>query len=231
MNAIRLSQIRFQYPGSDKTILDIESLEILSGDKVFLHGPSGSGKSTLLEILAGILPVQHGQMEILGSPLHTYETSTKDRFRSDHIGYIFQSFNLLPYLNVLENILLPLSFSPTRKNKTPDPEARARELCDKLGILALIEQPVHQLSIGQQQRVAAARSLIGSPEILLADEPTSALDFDHRERFLKLLFEVTSEQKTSVIFVSHDHSLKHLFDRHVSLIEINRASQRSTQKV
>jgi putative ABC transport system ATP-binding protein len=142
------------------------------------------------------------------------------------MGYIFQSFNLIPYLSVLDNITLPLQLSPERKNKISKKTEKeaALWLCEKLGISNLVTKKVTELSVGQQQRVAVARALLGGPEIILADEPTSSLDFDHREKFIKLLFEVSNLAKSTVLFVSHDKTLQPLFDRAVSLPTINTAA-------
>lgn len=225
MSAIEILDLKFSYSGLTDLVLDIPKLSVPSGQKIFLYGPSGCGKSTLLEIMSGILTADSGILKILNTDLSQVSATFKDQFRSDHIGYIFQSFNLLPYLSVKENILLPLSFSKKRSLKVTNPEYETIQICEKLGISDLLTRPTHQLSIGQQQRVAAARALIGSPEILLADEPTSALDFDHRERFLELLFEFTESKKITLVFVSHDHSLQTKFDRTISLREINKASK------
>lgn len=221
--AIQLSQLQFSYrPGT--LVLDIHQFQIQAGEKVFLYGPSGSGKSTLLEILAGILVPQAGQAEILGQKMNALSASARDHFRALHMGYIFQIFNLVPYLNVEENILLPLRLNAERQNRAQGQSIE--KLCERLGIYHLLKSKVTELSVGQQQRVAVARALMGKPELILADEPTSALDFDHREKFIQLLFELCNENKTTLLFVSHDRSLEKLFDRSLSLLEINRGGVR-----
>ena len=197
-------------------ILKGVDLEVQKGEKIFLFGPSGSGKTTLLEILAGVLVPQKGSVKVAGTDLVGLSGAARDRFRREKMGYIFQNFNLIPYLSVAENILLPLQLQKNKKNND-----QLSELTNALGISQLLNSPVTEISMGQQQRVAVARALLGSPELLLADEPTSALDFESRERFLQLMFDLCKKRQTTVIFVSHDRSLKELFDRQIALSEIN----------
>jgi putative ABC transport system ATP-binding protein len=221
MSLISLEAVQFKYDSATVNTLEIPSLKIEKGEKVFLFGPSGSGKSTLLEILAGVLAPQKGSVEILGKDLAKMTSHQRDQFRAGHMGYVFQSFNLIPYLSVDENIQLPLSFSSVRRQRCPDFEAEASHLCSSLGIGELRKRRVTELSVGQQQRVAVARALLGSPELILADEPTSSLDFDHREKFIQLLFRVCAERGTTVLFVSHDRGLEKLFSRSISFHDIN----------
>ncbi len=223
MSHIQLDKVQFQYPKAHLKTLDIPSLRIEPGERVFLFGPSGSGKSTLLEILAGVLVPQSGSVQILGENLNQMSSAERDQFRAHHIGYVFQSFNLIPYLSVEENIRLPLSLSSERRKRiaNQDVSHEVQHLCTRLGIANLKDRKVTQLSVGQQQRVAVARALLGHPEIILADEPTSSLDQDHREKFIDLLFQVCDEKKTTVVFVSHDRSLEKMFSRSVSLPEMN----------
>jgi putative ABC transport system ATP-binding protein len=213
---IQIKNLKFNYSKQLKSVLEIPFLEFKQNESVFLFGPSGSGKTTLLEILAGVISSQSGEVDILGKKLHLMTSAEKDFFRSEHIGYIFQQFNLIPYLSVKENIMLPFAFNAKKLNQS---------LFDKvivaLGLADLLHQSASQLSVGQQQRVAAARALVIEPEIILADEPTSALDHDHRENFLKILFSLVKEQSSTLIFVSHDRSIQNLFDRHISLSDIN----------
>lgn len=225
---VELSDIEFTYPSSSQPTLKLPSLTAARGEKLFIHGPSGCGKTTLLEILAGVLVPQKGRATLLGTDLVQASPPARDRFRAAHVGYIFQSFNLIPYLNVDENISLPLHLSQARRAKVPagDEKKEIHRLCANLGVESLLGKPVAELSVGQQQRVAAARALLGSPEIVLADEPTSALDYDHREKFVKLLFDVAAAANTTILFVSHDRTLEKLFDRTVSLAELNEARTR-----
>lgn len=222
-----IQNLKFKYSPASPLVLDIAKLQVNKAEKVFLYGPSGSGKTTLLEILAGILKPQEGTLQILNHAVHNLSGPQRDRFRADHIGYIFQSFNLIPYLTVLENITLPLYMSPAKRSRVPQKEEQVEclKLCRDLGIEDLLYKKVTELSVGQQQRVAAARAILGQPELILADEPTSSLDYDHREKFVKLLFEVTNKHQITVIFVSHDRSLQHLFDRAIFLPDVNKASR------
>ncbi len=216
--AVVLRDVRFRYR-SGPEILDIPELTIARGERVFLFGPSGSGKTTLLGLLAGVLTGYTGSVEVLGQDMAKLRGSARDAFRGAHIGYIFQLFNLIPYLTVEENITLPGRLHPARGKQTGDVTAVAK----RLGIQHLLDRGVTQLSVGQQQRVAAARALLGGPELLIADEPTSSLDFDHRERFLDLLFENCALSNSTLLFVSHDRSLASKFDRQLSLLDFNRA--------
>jgi len=225
---INLTNLSFAW--SNDVILDISSLTIKQGEHLFIEGPSGSGKSTLLSLLAGVLTPQQGDICILDQPLHLLTASQKDVFRADHIGFIFQQFNLLPYLNVLDNITLPCSFSQNRKNKalqnSPSLQAEAIRLLNALGLTdpELLQRSVNELSVGQQQRVAAARALLGSPEILIADEPTSALDSDTRAAFIELLFTECEKAGITLVFVSHDTSLKSHFKQSINLQQLNQAA-------
>lgn len=224
--AIRLTDLRFSY-GKGKEVLRIPAFELARKEKLFLFGPSGSGKTTLLGVLAGVLGGYSGSVEVLGRDIAKMTGAQRDAFRGSHLGYIFQLFNLIPYLSVMENITLPCRLSAERRARlhgTPM-ETAAHEVAKRLGIDELLNKRVTNLSVGQQQRVAAARSLLGTPELIIADEPTSSLDFDHRERFLELLFESCEASGSTLLFVSHDRSLMHLFDRQLSLPDINKAGQ------
>jgi putative ABC transport system ATP-binding protein len=231
METVSLSQLKFKYPNSDRGRLDIESFKVEQGERIFLYGPSGVGKTTFLEILAGVLNPDSGTISIAGTDWTKLSPSQKDSYRADQIGYIFQSFNLIPYLTVQENIALPLHLSKKRRDQVPPTHENEiiAALANRLGIFELLDHKTTELSVGQQQRVAAARAVIGHPQLILADEPTSALDYDHREKFLKLLFDVCREQSISLIFVSHDRSLQPLFDRVVALSELNKATPENSK--
>ena len=224
--AIQLQHLRYAWP-QQAALLDIASFAVLRGERVFLHGPSGSGKSTLLGLLGGVLQAASGDVGVLGQNFTALSAPQRDHYRAAHIGFIFQQFNLLPYLPVIDNVLLPLRFSTERRLRVGRNEtallAEARRLLGELGLSATVLQQasVTALSHGQQQRVAAARALIGRPGLLIADEPTSALDADSREAFLQLLMNECRAAGTTLVFVSHDRSLGALFDRQVSLQELN----------
>lgn len=195
-----------------------------------LIGPSGGGKSTFLSLLAGILKPQAGSVEILGTDITRLSGAARDRFRSEHFGIIFQMFNLLPYGSVIDNVLLPLHFSKTRRERARASyslEAEAARLLERLGLeRTLIDGPsAANLSVGQQQRVAAARALIGTPELIIADEPTSALDRGRQGDFLDLLFAQVEAAGSTLIMVTHDESLGSRFSRVVHLGEVARATR------
>ena len=226
---IELSDLSFGWPGQP-VLLDIPAFRLEPGQSLFLKGPSGSGKTTLLGLLGGVQKADRGTIRLLGQALSELSAGARDRFRVDHTGYIFQQFNLLPFLSVRENVELPCHFSKLRASRAAQRhgsvENAARTLLAHLGLKdpALLERRADALSIGQQQRVAAARALIGQPELVIADEPTSALDADAREAFIQLLFAECREAGASLLFVSHDQSLAPLFDRYLSLSELNRAA-------
>lgn len=222
MNAIEIKNLEFQYPNSEKLNLSIGELQIKEGEKVFLLGESGSGKTTLLEILAGVLNPQKGEVQVLQQDLAKMSATAKDQFRGLHFGFIFQSFNLIPYLNVYQNIILPVQLNPDRQKKmTRSIEAEVDFLLNELGIFDLKLKNVLELSVGQQQRVAVVRALLGQPKVIFADEPTSALDYSHREKFIQLLFKQCQSYGATLVFVSHDLSLQKLFDRTIQISEIN----------
>ena len=227
--AVSVDSLCFQWPGKSAPLLEIGAFELAAAERVFLRGASGCGKSTLLGLIAGVLPAQAGSIEILGRSLDTMTGAARDRFRAEHFGIIFQQFNLIPYLDVIENVTLPCHFSASRarkalaRGKTLQQEAlRLLEHLD-LGGDELVGKPVTELSVGQQQRVAAARALIGSPEILIADEPTSSMDADRRQAFIDLLFRECAETGSSLLFVSHDGSLRENFDRALEFERLNAA--------
>ncbi len=203
-------------------VLDIDQWYVDCGQHVFLYGPSGSGKSTLLNILAGILKPQRGRVNLLGEDLAALSSRKRDQFRAQHIGVIFQQFNLVPYLSVLENILLAAHFA---NKPTIDVRQRAITLLRLLNLSDdLLGQRADTLSVGQQQRVAIVRALINQPEILIADEPTSALDSDTRDQFIQLLLDCVTESGTTLIFVSHDKSLMSHFNQTLNLRELNQSN-------
>ncbi len=222
---IQLHDVKFNWAKTTPPVIDIRELVINRGEHLFVKGPSGCGKSTLLSLLTGINTTTSGQVSILGTELNQLKPQQRDQFRADNIGYIFQQFNLLPYLSVIENVILPCHFSSPRRNNVPgELKAAGEQLLTRLKLSHdLINKPVIELSIGQQQRVAAARALIGAPQLLIADEPTSALDFDTRSAFIELLLEEANRVNSTVVFVSHDHTLEEEFTRTVSLPQINRA--------
>ena len=231
--ALDLQQLRYRWPGAGDDILQIDALTLAPGETVFLRGPSGCGKSTLLSLAAGVLLPGAGRLRLLGQDWAALGAGARDRFRADHLGYIFQQFNLLPYLSGIDNVRLPLRFSRRRAARAAAAGANtAEQLLARSGLPApLWHQPASALSVGQQQRVAAARALIGAPEVVIADEPTSALDEELREAFMTLLLQSCAAAGSALLFVSHDLRLASRFDRMISLPQINRALQASAGAV
>ena len=243
-----ITGLRYRWPGAAHDLLQIESLHIQPGETVFLRGPSGCGKSTLLALAAGVLLPQAGRCALRGQDWQALGAGARDRFRADHLGYIFQQFNLLPYLSALDNVRLPLRFSRQRARlagSTAQPHGAqvadvaatadiadvahagdaAETLLARTGLpRALWRAPANTLSVGQQQRVAAARALIGAPALVIADEPTSALDEDLREAFMTLLLATCAEAGSALLFVSHDLRLAARFGRLIDLPAVNRAA-------
>lgn len=230
-NAIAISGLRFGF-GSDDDVLAIRELRIPTAQRVFLFGPSGCGKSTLLAMIGGVLVPREGAVAVLGRNLAGLKSTARDRIRADHVGFIFQQFNLVPYLSVVENVSLPCRYSRRRLKRAVDAdgslEKSAARLLSALGIgEELRSRKSTDLSVGQQQRVAAARALIGRPELVLADEPTSSLDADRRREFINLLVSECGRADSTVIFVSHDASLATHFDVAIDLQTANTAAHQS----
>ncbi|MDD9952682.1 MAG: ABC transporter ATP-binding protein [Zetaproteobacteria bacterium] len=225
---LQVQNIRFRWPQTDTWILEVDLFKVAAGEHVFIHGPSGSGKSTLLKLIGGVLVPQQGDIFFLNTNLTQLSSEARDTLRGNHMGFIFQMFNLLPYFSALENVTLPCEFSTQKsarifESKRSITEEATRLLTElKLDTKILAQKTISQLSVGQQQRVAAARALMGRPELIIADEPTSALDREVTGNFLDLLFAECHKSGTALIFVSHDRSLGAKFDRVVSLPDIQR---------
>lgn len=220
---ISISDVCFSYPGqAAQTVLNIPFWQVQAGQQLFLQGPSGSGKSTLLNLLTGILKPDTGSIRMINQDLSTLSGHQRDRFRAQHIGVVFQQFNLIPYLSVADNIRLAAYFGATRGVLA---ESKIINLLAELHMpRTLLTQRADSLSVGQQQRVAIARALINSPEILVVDEPTSALDAAARDAFMTLLLQVSRSNNSTLLFVSHDINLAHHFDEVVSLTELNKVA-------
>ena len=218
---VDLDQVSFRWPGQTSDVVAIDELRLHPGEHLFVRGASGSGKTTLLNLLAGIHTPTSGEIRLLGTDLASRSPGRRDQFRADHLGVVFQQFNLLPYLTTLENVTLACAFSRRKTDRAGGPAevvATARGLLQALNLGDETHRaPVAELSVGQQQRVAAARALIGGPEVLIADEPTSALDADNRDRFLDLLLGEVEAQGSTLIFVSHDPQIATHFTRSIEL--------------
>ena len=230
-DAVVLRGVVFAFT-KNSPILDIKELRIPRGQSIFLHGPSGSGKTTLLSVISGVLVPQQGSVRVLDQELTTLPASARDTLRGSRIGYIFQGFNLVPYLSVAENIALPCQLHAARRARivAASLPAEVTRLAHRLDLTGQLDAPVTKLSVGQRQRVAIARAIIGAPALIVADEPTSSLDTDRRDAFLALLTELTGEAKergsdTTLLFVSHDRSLATRFDQTLSIATLNRQAR------
>ena len=217
---LAIKGLHFCWPGQTQPTLIVEQFEIKAGEQIFLQGESGSGKSTLLAVIAGIHSKYEGEVRLLGTALKSLNQSGRDRYRAEHLGIIFQQFNLLPYLSVLENVLIAQQFRRSNRQKAANDEAH--RLLHALDVSPnLFHRKASQVSVGQQQRVAAARALFARPALIMADEPTSSLDEKRQLGFLELLLSQAREYQCAVLFVSHDLRLAKQFDKTVSMDELN----------
>ena len=187
-----------------------------------LEGSSGSGKTTFLNLIAGILQSDEGSLSIAGNRIDALSEAGRDRIRANHLGYVFQTFNLLPGYTALENVELGMMFG-----KGVDP-AYAQELLDRVGLSDRMNYRPRQLSVGQQQRVAVARALANHPELVLADEPTGNLDRARAQESLQLIREICRERQAALLLVSHDREILSQFDRVQSLEALNLATPQPT---
>lgn len=219
--ALSLRNVQFSWQKRGGFALSCAEFSLDQGETVLLLGESGSGKSTLLSLICGIVTASAGEVVVNGTEIGALTAGKRDRFRAEEIGIIFQQFNLLPYASVADNIALPLRFAPKRRKRAGDIALTTTALCRQLG---LPEDAPHlkagHLSVGQQQRVAVARALIGAPALIVADEPTSALDAASQESFVTLFFEQIRKSGSSLLMVSHDARLAGRFDRVVHLQDI-----------
>jgi putative ABC transport system ATP-binding protein len=216
--ALALHKIQFSWSKQLTPLFAIDSLNLPQGKTLFIGGPSGCGKSSLLSLIAGIQVAKQGTCCVLGVALNELSSSQRDRFRGERLGLIFQQFNLLPFLTVQENIELPSKLFSSRLSKSTQLYGSVQRhtdiLCDALHLSHNLRQrQAHLLSVGEQQRVAAARALLGCPELIVADEPTSALDEENKVDFLNLLLTTAKAQNSSVVTVSHDMRIANQFDQ------------------
>jgi putative ABC transport system ATP-binding protein len=219
--SILIENVKFSYSNKlPENDICIESWSLGQGEKHFIFGPSGCGKSTLLNLISGVLRPSSGTITVLGESIEKMSSPQRDRFRANNIGYIFQQFNLIDYLNAKENIALARHFCSNKQ--TINLADKIAELLTALGINENDwSRPISTLSIGQQQRIAIARAFINSPKLLIADEPTSSLDEPNRDKFLTLLNTLCDANQTTLLFVSHDTRLKHHFNRVQNFNDIN----------
>jgi putative ABC transport system ATP-binding protein len=210
--------LEYHYQQGKKIVFP--EIEIERGQRLLISGFSGCGKTTLLSLIAGALQLQVGDIKFDNQNYSSMSSLLLDRHRADHIGYIFQTLNLIPFLSVSENIGLGIRFSHSRKFRVSNLNQEINRLVDSLGLdKEALNTPVNRLSVGQQQRVAAARALLGKPDLILADEPTSALDSDTTKKFLNEMMETFDASKQAIIMVSHDASIAPYFD---SVIDFNK---------
>ena len=218
---IRLDSLRFYWSKVADFKIYIPKLEIGRGEKVLLLGESGSCKTTLLSLICDFLRPISGDIFLNEQKLNGLKANKKDQFRSDNIGIIFQQFNLLPYANVIDNITLPLYFSKKRDSRVTNHRETVLNICRSLQLSeSTIAMQANKLSVGQQQRVAVARALIGNPSLIIADEPTSSLDASTQKKFLDLMFRQIEEHKSTLLMVSHDSSISNYFDRTINIKDI-----------
>ena len=224
---LQLNDLEYRHPGQTQPFLKVADFALQAGERVLLHGPSGCGKSTLLSLITGIRPVQRGQIQVAGQPFSALSQRRRDAFRADHLGVIFQAFNLLPYLNAVDNVCLSAGFSRRRCEREGvrsrhQRQQAAQALLARLGLdESTVSLPAWQLSFGQQQRVAAARALFGKPDLIIADEPTSALDNHSRDTLLTLLGELCEQSGSALLMVSHDSDVAGHFQRSVDFASLN----------
>jgi putative ABC transport system ATP-binding protein len=214
---IELDDLRFAYPEGDFA-LEVPKLRVERGERVALVGPSGSGKTTILNLVAGIAVPHRGRILVAGEAIAALSDSARRSFRVQQIGLVFQEFELLEYLSVLDNILLPYRIHPSLRLET-DVRDRARSLADRLGIGHVLGRSPARLSQGERQRAAVCRALVTQPALLLADEPTGNLDPNNKGRVMDALFEIAKENGATLLTVTHDHDLVPRFDRAVDVKE------------
>ncbi|HEY4260434.1 MAG TPA: ABC transporter ATP-binding protein [Schlesneria sp.] len=208
----------YREPGGGRLpVLNITNFTLAAGEQVVLVGSSGGGKTTLLNIIAGITTPDEGQVRIDGTDLSQLPEAARDRFRADRLGYVFQTFNLLPAFTALENVLLGMSFSGKRPDK-----ARAIQLLDQVGLKHRLYHKPSQMSVGEQQRTSVARALVNTPRLLLADEPTANVDAANQQNILDLLRNSCKEHNVSLLLVTHAQEVAGQFDRVEKLADFNK---------
>lgn len=219
MLEIRNLQKYYDEPSGNRLlVLDIPQLDLAEGEQVVLRGESGGGKTTLLHIISGIVSADRGSIRLDGIELTSFSEATRDRIRADKMGYVFQTFNLLPAFTALENVRLGMTFARKKMNAE-----RGKELLNKVGLSDRMHYFPSQLSVGQQQRVAVARALANKPRLLLADEPTANVDPANQKRIIDLIKEVCREESVAILLVTHSDEIASRFERVERLELINRA--------
>jgi putative ABC transport system ATP-binding protein len=216
-----VEHLRKAYPqleGPPLVVLDVERFEVAAGEQLALMGPSGCGKTTLLHAIAGILKPDAGSIRIAGVEITGLPEASRDRFRARHLGYVFQTFNLLPAFTALENVLLGMAFASGRVDRS-----RAVRLLERVGLARRVTHRPAQMSVGEQQRVAVARALANRPQLLLADEPTANVDVRHQQQIIDLIRETCREEDVALVLVTHAPQVAEQFSRIERLETLNRA--------
>jgi putative ABC transport system ATP-binding protein len=207
-----------QPDGTPLPILDIAHFEVKDGEQMVLVGRSGCGKTTLLHVIAGISRADAGEVQVNGCDITRLTEAGRDRFRADHIGYVFQTFNLLPGFSAWENVLLGMSFAGNGVD-----QGRARQLLERVGLGHRLTHKPAMLSVGEQQRVAVARALSNRPKLLLADEPTANVDARNQQQIIDLIRETCAEERVALVLVTHTTEVAELFGRVEHLDQFNQA--------
>lgn len=217
-SALSIRKLRFRYPGmpDGAWVVDVASLDLARGEQMLLTGGSGRGKSTLLHLIAGLLDPTQGHIAVDGINMHFMRGATRDLYRGQKIGMIFQTFNLLYGFSALENVMIAMMFSAIPRHEH---RARAAALLARLGIDRPQATP-DQLSVGQQQRVAVARAVACDPVLVLADEPTASLDPENAGAAMDLIQGVCRERNAALLCVSHDPSMRDRFERRAALADL-----------
>ena len=216
---LKLEHIKKTYAQPDGTrvpILDIDEFNIAAGEQVVLIGPSGCGKTTMLHTIAGITKPDSGKVFIDDIELTKFSEAARDRIRANKLGYVFQTFNLLPGFSAYENVLLGMRFAKGKVSA-----ARAKSLLERIGLGHRLNNKPHQLSVGEQQRVAIARALANRPALLLADEPTANVDPGNQKQIIDLIVDSCREENIALLMVTHSMKVAERFDRVVKLDELN----------
>ena len=220
---IELKKVEMTYDdnGTKLNILKLNSLKIKDGEKIAFIGSSGSGKTTLFNLISGMLTPTSGKVIVEDVDLTTLSESERDLFRANHIGYIFQDFNLFSDFSVIQNVVLPMSFSNRYSKK--EMNYKATEILKKVGMDKKANQKVKTLSGGEKQRVAIARSIVNKPNIILADEPTGNLDYKNGVKIMELIKQIAEDENATLLVITHNNSQLDMFDRVINIEEINQA--------
>ena len=219
MSGIQISNLQFSYTSAGGFRMHIPRLEISAGECVAIVGPSGSGKTTLLNLMAGTFVPHSGQISVAGERLDSMTEAARRRFRIDRVGQVFQAFELLEYLTVEENILLPRLIDPGGR-KNSDAQQRIQSLLSSVGLQDMADKRPAELSHGERQRVAVCRAMFNHPQLLLADEPTGNLDQANKLKVVDLLIRQARTHDSMLLMVTHDHSMLDAFERVIDFAEL-----------